>query len=67
VSGPDLNHVANMKVAQAKIDAGDIRWYVTTANGYVVRGPFEKRSLAETNLKMIREWARLEAEGDPEN
>lgn len=57
----DLQHVANMKVAQAKIHLGDVSWYVTTANNYIVRGPFLGREVAEANLLQIRQWAAEEA------
>ena len=61
MSGPDLNHVANMRVAQAKIWAGDTRWYVVTANGYIVRGPHPERAESERHLTEIRQFAYDEA------
>ena len=48
-------HLANMRVAQAKIDEGDTKFYVTTANGHVVKGPFLERSEAEAELERLRQ------------
>lgn len=55
-------HAENMRVAQSRIHAGDARYYIETANGYVVRGPFlagpEGREQAEQALEQRRQWAQ---------
>lgn len=53
-------HTDNMRVAQAHIHDGDARYYVQTANGYVVRGPFPTRETAEVALDNLRERVREE-------
>lgn len=63
----DLTYVENMRVAQAKISEGDVRWYVVNAANHVVRGPFTdngdvtSRELADGALKNIRDRALEEA------
>lgn len=49
-----MAHVNAMQVRQAKIHLGDARYYVVTANGFVVRGPYERRKKAERSLEDLR-------------
>ena len=61
MTGPDLQHVEAMRVGQTKIHLGDPRWYVQTANNWVVRGPYEDKDEAVRNLQEIRDYAYEEA------
>lgn len=47
-------HTDAMRVSQAQIHAGDARYYIVTANGFVVRGPFPTRETAEVALENLR-------------
>ena len=60
----DHVYLANMRVAQAKIHLGDVRWYVVNAANHVVKGPFEYKLRAELELQLIRHKARKEAEAE---
>jgi hypothetical protein len=57
VNPDSLAYLENMRVAQSRIYVGDVRWFVTSANGWVVRGPFETRAEAQDALDTIRELA----------
>lgn len=57
VNEEGINHLQNMSVRQSRIFKGDTRFYVQTANGWVVRGPFDKRDDARAALELIREQA----------
>lgn len=57
-----ITHLEGMRVAQSRIAQGDVRWFVQTANGWVVRGPFDKRDDAHDALGEIRRLAWEEHE-----
>lgn len=57
-----LQHVENMTVRQSRIHEGNTHWYIETANGYIVRGPYRERAQAEGALAQVRERAREELE-----
>jgi hypothetical protein len=46
-----------MTTKQARIHLGDVRWFVTSANGWVVRGPFDTREQVKDALADIRRLA----------
>ena len=59
-----LTHLENMTTKQARVHLGDVRWYVTTANNWVVRVPFDKRDEAKDALAEIRKQAFEEHDED---
>ena len=59
--GPDLQYVDNMRVSQSYLGHETGYWYVTSANDWVVHGPFKTREQAQADLDKIRKEAYAEA------
>jgi hypothetical protein len=58
-------HLDAMRVAQSRIHKGDCRFYVQTANGHVVAGPYSERAWAEEKLDEMRAGVLEELAEDP--
>lgn len=57
-----LNYLDNLSVRQSRIHKGDVRWFVQSANGWVIRGPKDTRGEAQAELDEIRQLAWEEHE-----